>query len=118
LADDSYLSISTIATDAFMIERLNACATQQEYLGSIVIDEKWGDPPGGVLSWVANMRYVWASSPGWGAAWDYALAAHPDDAAYEPGQDPGVITDGMILSAVQALGAPPPEPEPAPGPTQ
>jgi hypothetical protein len=48
-------------------------------------------------------RYLWASSPGWGAAWDSALASHPDDDAYQPGRDPSVITDGMLLSTVQAL---------------
>jgi hypothetical protein len=59
-----------------------------------------------VFQWVEANAYVWASSPGWGAAWDSALAGHPDDDTYEPGRDPGVITDGMILSTVQALGAP------------
>jgi hypothetical protein len=49
-------------------------------------------------------RYVWAASPGWGGAWDSALAGHPDDPAYEPGRDPAVITDGMILATVQQLG--------------
>jgi hypothetical protein len=58
--------------------------------------------------WVHDYRYVWASSPGWGAAWDSALAAHPPatEPDYEPGKDPAVITDGMILSTVQALGTP------------
>jgi hypothetical protein len=111
---DSYLSISAIANDGFMVDRLNACTTQQYQLGSIHIDEKWGTDATAPLSWVSNYRFLWASSPGWGAAWDYALAAHPD-AGYEPGKDPGVITDDMILSSVQALAplpAPPPEVNP------
>jgi hypothetical protein len=97
---DSYLSIADIATDANMVERLRAAATQQAYLDAVKIT----DP----LTWVDLNRYVWAASPGWGAAWDSALAAHPPatEPDYEPGRDPGVITDGMILSTVQALGTP------------
>jgi hypothetical protein len=94
---DSYLSIADIATDVNMIERLRAAATQQSYLDAVNIQ----DP----LTWVDLNRYVWAASPGWGAAWDSALAGHPDDPAYEPGKDPAVITDGMILSTVQTLAA-------------
>jgi hypothetical protein len=94
---DSYLSIADIATDVNMVERLRAAATQQAYLDAVNIQ----DP----LTWVDLNRYVWAASPGWGAAWDSALAGHPDDPAYEPGRDPAVITDGMILSTVQTLAA-------------
>jgi PKD repeat protein len=113
--DDTYLSIAAIATDEFMVARLNTCTTQQWYLGNIQIDEKWGTDATAPLSWVANYRHVWASSPGWAAAWDDAIAAHPGDPDYKPGQDPTVITDEMILSTVQALAplpAPPEEPPP------
>jgi hypothetical protein len=98
---DTYLSISAIANDDYMRERMFAAAVQQEHLGSVRLAP---DP----LAWVANERYLWASSPGWGAAWDSALATHPPETEpdYEPGKDPGVITDGMILATVQALGAP------------
>jgi hypothetical protein len=96
---DSYLAISEIASDKNMHERMMAAATQQSYLGSAPLIQP------GVFQWVDNNRYVWASSPGWGAAWDSALAGHPDDPAYEPGADPAVITDGMILSTVQELGS-------------
>jgi len=104
---DSYLSIAAIATDEIMTERLNAATTQQWYLGSIDLGID-GNNPFNVLQWVKDHRYVWAASPSWGAAWDSALAAHPPETEpdYEPGKDPGVITDGMILSTVQALGAP------------
>jgi hypothetical protein len=95
---DAYLAISEIANDRFMTERMYAAATQQSHLGSVNTD---GLTP---ITWVDVSRYVWASSPGWGAAWDSALAGHPDDPDYEPGKDPAVITDGMILSTVQALG--------------
>lgn len=42
------------------------------------------------------------AEPGWGAAWDSAIAAEVEN----PGADPAVISDGMILTAVQLrLGA-------------
>jgi hypothetical protein len=58
------------------------------------------DPPEG---WQYEHRWKIASSPGWDAAWDSALAAHPDDPDYDPGADESVITDGMILSTVQFI---------------
>jgi len=103
MADDSYLSIATIASDEHMTQRLNACATQQQHLGSIEISAKWGETPGNAQTWVADSRYLWAASPGWGAAWDYALNSHPNQPDYQPGADPAVITDQMILSAIQTL---------------
>jgi hypothetical protein len=103
---DSYLSISEIAKDQPMTERMNAAVTQQQYLGSIDVDLPQVTAPYSAIYWVEQNRYVWASSPGWGAAWDSALAGHRDEPDYEPGKDPAVITDGMILSTVQALGNP------------
>lgn len=94
---DSYLSISAIANDEFMQERMKACATQQTEIGSVKFEEP--------LSWVVNNRYVWASSPGWGAAWDSALAGDNE----EPGKDTAVITDEDILATVQHLGGVPTE---------
>lgn len=100
---DSYLSISYIASDQWMRDRMTAAATQQSYLGSAPLVQP------SVYQWVESNRYVWAASPGWGAAWDSALAAHPPETEpeYEPGRDPGVITDGMILATVQQLGGTP-----------
>lgn len=101
---DAYLAISEIANDLNMTERMNAATTQQWYLGNVKLGQD-GNNPYNVLQWVAGNRYVWAASPGWGGAWDSALAGHPDEPDYEPGKDPGVVTDGMILATVQALGA-------------
>jgi hypothetical protein len=100
---DTYLSISEIASDKWMHERMMAAATQQSYLGNARLIQP------NAFQWVDNNRYVWASSPGWGSAWESALASHPPDTEpdYEPGRDPGVITDGMILSTVQQLGGVP-----------
>jgi hypothetical protein len=94
---DAYLAISEIANDEHMTERLNAAVTQQQHLEAIDLG-KYATSPYNLTAWVA--------SPGWGGAWESALAAHPPDAEpdYEPGKDPAVITDGMILATVQALG--------------
>ena len=88
---DSYLSISAIANDPNMAERVRACYAQQT-------DDT--DP----VKWAWDNRYDWASAPGWGAAWDSALASDNPS----PGSDPAVITDEMILAQVQAMleGAP------------
>jgi hypothetical protein len=91
---DSYVSISEIAADAWMNERMRACASQQVHLGTITIDP---------IQWVTDNRYVWASSPTWGEKWTYALATHPDDPNYQPGRDDAVVTDDDILATVQAL---------------
>jgi hypothetical protein len=104
---DAYLAISEIANDPAMTERLNAAATQQQHLGSFDPGYSNTSAPFSAQAWVKDYRYVWASSPGWGAAWESALAGHPDEPDYEPGKDPAVITDGMILATVQALGAGP-----------
>lgn len=111
---DSYLSISEIANDQPMTERLNAAVTQQQHLGNIDVNVPQATAPYSAIYWVEQNRYVWASSPGWGAAWDSALAAHPPDTEpdYQPGQDPAVITDGMILATVQQLGGTPAPPTP------
>lgn len=85
---DSYLSIAAIAGDPWMLERIRACAAQQQ------IPE--------VETWSYDLRYAWASSPSWGEKWDYALAVHPEE-EYQPGKDAAVITDGDVLATVQAL---------------
>lgn len=106
MADD-YLSISEIANDHFMTARMNAATTQQYRLGSIQIADTWGSDARAPIQWVEANRYLWASSPGWGAAWASALAGHLDQADYQPGRDGAVITDDMILSAVQTLAVEP-----------
>jgi len=95
---DSYLTISVIANDGLMHQRLTACVTQQQHAGSAPAIT------GDALTWVGENRYVWASSPTWAEKWDYAMATHPDDPDYRPGADAAVITDADILATVQALG--------------
>lgn len=98
---DSYYTISQIAGNGAMHQRLCACATQQQILGNVPgIEEP--------IQWVSANSYVWASSPGWAEKWDYATQTHPPVEGapmYDPGIDAAVITDGDILATVQALGA-------------
>lgn len=96
---DSYLSIAAIANDEFMHERMIACVTQQQHLGSINVGLTNTAIPYNAQAWVESNAYLWAASPDWGAAWDSALAGGNE----APGKDESVITDGMILSTVQAL---------------
>jgi hypothetical protein len=101
---DSYLTISTIAADEFMVRRVTACVTQQAESG-------WAFPgPSGQVvdasSWAVSSAYRWAASPTWAEKWDYAVASN----IAEPGKDSAVITDADILATVQHLGTPPAEP--------
>lgn len=78
------------------------CANDQEFLGRLMAaaaDEGAADPFG------ESNRLKWpvSSTDDIEAAYASALAAGNE----HPGGDPTVITDGMILSAVQANPAPP-----------
>jgi hypothetical protein len=109
---DSYMAIAEIANDESMKERMYACVTQQAHIGnapSIANDPRNTPFTWAALNWVDQNRYLWASSPEWGAAWDSALAGHPDDSTYQPGKDASVITDAQILATVQSFLAPPSE---------
>lgn len=86
----SYLTQSHIASNGTMSDRLAQAAATEGFT----------EPD----SWASNNRRTWAASPGWDAAWESALVAHEDDPTYDPGTDEAVITDGMILSAVQSIG--------------
>jgi hypothetical protein len=80
-----YYEIAAMAQDLDLSQRVQACAAQ----------EIQGNP----YTWQADNMLDLCASPGWDAAWSSALAAGNET----PGRDPGVITDGMILSAVQAV---------------
>jgi hypothetical protein len=82
----SYLTQDTIAHDQHMTGRVAQAAASE------AVD---GDPD----VWTFTHRRTWAAAPGWDAAWESAVAGDVPD----PGADPGVITDGMILSQVQAM---------------
>jgi hypothetical protein len=83
----SYLTISTIAEDPVMRRRTAACAAV----------EGVPDPEG----WAYLNSLLLAAEPGWSEAWESAVAGGNPD----PGGDGAVITDTMVLSAVQKLRA-------------
>jgi hypothetical protein len=85
----SYLSQNEIATNQTMLNRVSQAVAQEEIST---------DPD----RWSYENRRTWASAPGWDAAWESAQVSHPES-EYDPGEDEGVITDGMILSQVQGM---------------
>jgi len=77
--------VSLMAADADLLQReIAAAATEGK-----------ADPQ----SWADLHRWSMASQPGWSEAWASALAA----GLPRPGMDQAVISDGMILSAVQSI---------------
>jgi len=91
----SYKSVADMAESYSLIRRLTSGAAKESV-----------DNP---QNWVQLYRWEIASQPGWDAAWDSAVAGGVED----PGSDEAVITDGMILSGIQAVLAAN-EPEPIP----
>jgi hypothetical protein len=82
----SYNTIAKIAQDGALRHRIMACIAQE-------------DPAAHVSMWADAHMWRLAASPGWAAAWASAEAGGIPD----PGRDEGVITDGMILAAAQAV---------------
>jgi hypothetical protein len=82
-----YWEISEMAADQDLGARVRACAAQELAAGD--------DP----YQWQGANMLDLCAQPGWDAAWSSALAG----GNASPGRDPAVITDGMILSGVQAL---------------
>lgn len=81
----TYRAVAAMSTDDNLLARIAAAA----------VTEGESDPE----MWAQDHRWVLAAQPGWGDAYASALAAHNED----PGNDETVITDAMILSAVQGL---------------
>lgn len=84
----AYSTIAAIAQDSALALRIAAAAAQEL---------KTRPYP----AWVSEYQWDLASAPGWAEAWESAVASGIQD----PGSNPGVITDGMILAAVQPMGA-------------
>lgn len=101
----SYLTQNEIASSFSMNNRVAQAVSEE------------GVPDGtNADAWTSVNRREWAAAPGWSEAWESAKVSHvPDDdpltPAYDPGTDEGVITDGMILSQVQAMLGAEPDPE-------
>lgn len=93
----TYNTIATMAEDDALNRRVTAAVAAERIL----------DPAG----WLYPRVWQVASQPGWASAWESAVASGVTD----PGANEGVITDGMILSGVQAIilseNPPPPDPD-------
>ena len=53
--------------------------------------------------WVSQNIWKIASHEGWASAWDYAVDNYSPDYNPDTGCRPGVISDAMILEAVQQI---------------
>lgn len=84
---DTYWGITLVAKDEELQSRVTACAAQEGE-----------DSP---YNWTMTHQWAWAAQPTWAEKYEYALAV----GVARPGQDPAVITDADILTAVQLLRA-------------
>lgn len=80
----TYLAVSQMAHDEALQGRIAAAAAMERLT--------WPD------GWVARRRWQLVARSDWADAWAYATSTGKTN----PGPDPGVITDQMILSAIQA----------------
>ena len=97
----SYQSVVEMAGSSSLTRRIAASAAT----------EGQTDP----LGWAQSRIWRLAASPGWADGWEYAENVATINVNPDTGIRNDVITDSMILSAVQALRTeenPPPEPEP------
>lgn len=85
----SYKTISVMAANQSLRNRVAACAAQEGVVG----------PEG----WTQQNSLMWAASPGWSDAWEYAETTEP---GADHGDNEACITDGMILATVQSMVAP------------
>lgn len=81
----SYLTQALLTEDGDIWKRVTACAAEQGVSAPTI--------------WVQEHLWQLAVQPGWGSAYATALVEKLEN----PGLIEAVITDGMILSAVQAL---------------
>jgi hypothetical protein len=101
----TFSSLNRAAGDAALNARTNACVQQ----------ESRNNPTLSVTAYAEQVRTGQVSVPAW-FAWpiaiateaEYAYAISTDPPNPNPGGDPGVISDGEILSAVQANWPPDP----------
>lgn len=84
----SFADIAAMAIDSDLRLRISACAATQTLV------------PDNPLQWTDKHQWQIAGSPTWSEAWAYAVLSGNTN----PGADPAVISDAMILSAVQATG--------------
>lgn len=85
----SYQSVVEMAGSQSLLARITAAAAAEGQ-----------DEPS---QWAQTSIWKLVSAPDWDEAWEYARATWTADSNPDTGIRPGVINDGMILSAVQAL---------------
>jgi hypothetical protein len=85
----AYADIADMTRSGSLAGRMAAAAAAEDVLLE----------PADPESWVAENRWQLCAAPGWDDAWASAQASGNAD----PGLDPAVITDGQILSQVQAV---------------
>ena len=83
----SYFDVATMAKDGDLRERIAACAATE------------GVTSPHPTAWADGHQWQLAAAPGWADAYAYAVLSGNE----RPGRDEAVITDGMILSAVQGI---------------
>lgn len=86
----SYYDVALLADDADFLSRVTACVAVENEAHGLGLEPDL---------FTASRRWRFAAMPGFGDAYSSALVAE----VASPGKDQGVITDGMILAAVQAL---------------
>lgn len=84
----AYSDQALLSQDNDFIFRVSACAAVEVDL----------TPPDQPQQWAVENVWFIAAAPGFADAYAYAIAT----GVSRPGNDPSVITDGQILSAVQA----------------
>lgn len=82
----TYQGMAAITADYALRNRLTACAAEE-------------NKPKPYAQWVEANIWDLAATPGWAAAYESALAA----GITQPGERGDVITDAMILAAVQPM---------------
>lgn len=94
----SYTTISRSANDQALKDRVIAAVAQEAWNNPALIDNEYARNVR--LSAANSLLMVWpiVTSNDVAAAYESAVAAGNEN----PGGDPAVITDGMILAAVQA----------------
>lgn len=85
----SYFTQAKLAADQGLLLRVTACAALEQLEDA--------------ANWAARRMWSLSSQPGWDATYAAALSVGKP----KPGEDETVITDAMILAAVQALRPPP-----------
>lgn len=94
----SYATVSAIAQDPDLAARVRGCIASEvmtsQYMSMSILKDR--------LDLSAAM-WLLAASPDWATAWEYSVNAGRPEGSVPIGSDPAVITDGMILSAVQSL---------------